>query len=185
MTKLNDYLWHLPHTPLPDDPPDVAALQQAFNQPIAGALQRPLGEMGYRLQSSDVIVRLDDRFDRTADTYYANVRFVDYLEPDVFMRVQFEHAEWALILPGCEQHTYFINLDRFKVQDPATQVAVPAWPGRLHSRMSNLPGDALHHDGQDQIWSFTSAGEFEAQLQLFLDKFARLGRPWLEDRGTL
>lgn len=185
MTKINDYLWHLPHTPLADDPPDVAALQQMFNQPIIDLLEGPLEEMGYRLGSNDVMVRLDDRLDHTADTYYANVRFVSYFRPDVIVRMHFEHTEWALVLPNCEQHQYFINLDRFKVRDPATQVVVPAWPGRLHTRMSNQPGDALHHSGEDQVWCFAAPDELEAQLRLFLDKFERLGRPWLEDARTM
>jgi hypothetical protein len=185
MTKINDYLWHLPHALLPDDPPDVAVLQQSFNLPIADSLEGPLGELGYQLKSNDVMVKLDERLDRTADTYYANVRFIAYMESDIILRVHFEHTEWATILADHDVHQYFINLDRFKVQDPRTQVVVPAWSGRLHSRMTNRPGDRLHHTGEDQIWAYKSAEELEAQIQLFLEKFDRMGHAWLADRATL
>lgn len=184
MTKINDYLWHLPHAPLDDDPVDVEILQQMFNGPIVAALEVPLGELGYQLKSNDVVVKLDERVDRTADTYYANVRFIAYLAHDIIIRVHFEHTEWAHFLGGHETHQYFINLDRFKVQDPRTQVAVPAWSGRLHSRMSNLP-DRLHHDGEDQLWGFSSAEELEAQLQMFQEKFIRMGHAWLADRASM
>lgn len=179
MTKLTDYMWALPHKPEDDDPPEVAALQEAFNVPIARALEELMAAFGYQLDSSDVVVKLDDRIDNTRDTYYANVRFLRYLPPEIIVRVHFEHAEWALFLPEPETHTYFINLDRFKVIPP-TQQLVPAWPGRLHLRMSNIPGDILEHDGPDQIWQYSSSPEFEEQLLLFLDKFERLGRLQLE-----
>ena len=42
MTRINDYLWHLPHAASADDPPDVQALQQAFNAPLVAALEEPL-----------------------------------------------------------------------------------------------------------------------------------------------
>lgn len=185
MTRINDYLWHLPHDPLPDDPPDVALLQSAFNAPVVAAVERALEAAGYRLASSDVVVRLDDRLDHTADTYYANVRFIAYLEPDVLARVHFEHFEWAHFLADHETHRFAINLDRFKVQDPRTQVAVPAWPGRLHTRMSAVPGDSLHPQGQDQVWTYTTPAELSDLMLRFLDKFERLGRPWLENRSTM
>ncbi len=184
MTKINDYLWHLPHAPLDDDPPDVAMLQQAFNQPIVDALQGPLGSLGYELKSSDIVVKLAGRVDNTMDTYHANVRFISYLLPDVLLRVHFEHDEWAHFLPNSKVHRYFINLDRFKVQDPTTQIAVPAWSGRLHTRMSSLPG-RLHHDGEDQIWSFSTAEELERQLQQFVNTFTQAGHPWLASSSSL
>lgn len=185
MTRINEYLWHLPHTPLDDDPPDVALLQQAFNQPVAESLTGPLADLGYALRSSDVMVKLGGRVDNTADTYYANVRFVAYLEPDVILRVHFEHDEWAHFLAQPERHVYYVNLDRFKVQDPVTQALVPAWPGRLHTRMSNRPGDTLHHSGEDQVWVYESPEQLGVQLSLFLDKFMRLGHAWLADRAAL
>lgn len=184
MTRINDYLWHLPHTVLDEDPPDILTLQQVFNAPIVATLEGPLSEMGYKLKSNDIAVRLDGRVDNTYDTYYANVRFIHYLLPDIITRVHFQHAEWATLLPTHEEHTYYINLDRFKVTDPTTQAVVPAWSGRLHTRMSNLP-DVLHHDGEDQIWIYSSAEELVQQLNLFLEKFTYLGRPWLEDPATL
>lgn len=188
MTRINDYIWHLPHASLADDPPDVAALQQSFNQPLADGLESPLGELGYRLSSSDVVVRLDAHESeptRTADTFLANVRFIAYLQEDVIVRVHFEHAEWAHYLADRTAHSYTINLDRFKVQDPATQVAVPAWEGRLHTRMSNRPGELHHAGGDEQIWIFRSADELEAQMQAFVEKFRTLGHPWLTDPGTM
>lgn len=185
MTKINDYLWHLPHEPLPDDPPEIARLQEAFSAPLVATVEGALAEMGYRLSSSDILVRLDDRLDNTADTYYANVRFIAYLQPDVLTRVHFEHGEWATFLADSELHRYTINLDRFKVRDPYTQVAVPAWGGRLHTRVSNRTGDVLHHDGEDQIWTYTSEAELTGQLRQFLDKFERAGRAWLEDPATM
>ncbi len=185
MTKLNDYLWQLPHTPLDDDPVDISLLQQSFNQPIVDALEEPLTAIGYLLKSSDVMVQLGGRVDNTTDTYCANVRFIAYLQEDIILRVHFEHPEWAHFLPGSKQHRYYINLDRFRVQDPVTQIAVPAWSGRLHTRMSARRSDILHHDGEDQIWVYNSAEDFEGNLQLFLEKFLKLGRPWLEDTGTL
>jgi hypothetical protein len=184
MTKINDYLWHVPHTPLDDDPPDVSLLQQTFNLPISAALEEPLAERGYKLKSNDVAVRLDERVDGTYDTYYANVRFIRYLQSDIIARIHFEHTEWAHFLSDSSEHRYFINLDRFKVSDPATQIVVPAWSGRLHTRMSNRPEDVLHHEGEDQIWAFASAEELERQLQLILEKLTRLGWPWLENTST-
>ncbi len=183
MTRINDYLWHLPHPASADDPPDVSALQQAFNAPVAAALEEPLAALGYALSSSDIAVQLDSREAYAQDTYRANVRFICYLEPDVIARVHFEHVEWAHFLMESETHRYFVNLDRFKLADPANQIQLPAWPGRLHTRMSCLP-DRLHHDGEDQLWAFDSALTLDAQLQLFLAKFDRQGRRWLEDRAT-
>ncbi len=185
MPKITDYLWEIPHTPTLDDPPDVDALQKAFNLPIAVLLQEPFKQLGYDLKSSDVIIRLDERVDNTADTYYANVRFIRYLRPDVLVRVHFQHAEWALILPQQVGHNYFINLDRFKVTDPRTQIAVPDWEGRRHMRISNRPEYVLEHDGEDQVWAFTTQQEFEDQLNLFWEKFMRMGQEWLEDPHSL
>lgn len=180
MTKITDYLWSLPHEPESDDPPEVAMLQEAFRDPVVATLQGPLEAMGYELEGSDVVIKLDERVDYTYDTYYANVRFLRYLLPDVITRVHLQHAEWGLLLPEAETHLFFINLDRFKVLGP-TQHLVPAWPGRLHTRMSALPGDVFEHDGPDQIWQYASTEELAQLLDLFLDKFERLGRPWLEN----
>lgn len=185
MTKINDYLWYLPHAPLDDDPEDVGLLQQNFNAPVAAMLEAPLSAMGYKLTSNDIMVKLDERLDGTADTYYANVRFIAYLQPDIIMRVHIEHAEWAHFLYDNETHRFYINLDRFKVQSPDTQVVVPAWSGRLHTRMSNDPQTRLHHDGNDQVWTFTSGEELEAAMQLFQQKFNDFGHPWLSDLATL
>src|SRR5574341_143847 len=122
MPNAPDYRWEVPHQATSDDPPDVDALQKAFNQPVVALLQEPFKQLGYDLKSSDVLIRLDERVDNTADTFYANVRFIRYLRPDVLTRVHFQHMEWALILPQHDQHQYAINLDRFKVADPQTQV---------------------------------------------------------------
>ncbi|HEC21909.1 MAG TPA: hypothetical protein ENI95_03210 [Chloroflexi bacterium] len=180
MTRINEYLWQLPHTPLEDDPPDVGLLQQVFNEPIVAALEEPLAALGYHLNSNDIMVHLDAPVEHTRHTYHANVRFIRYLRADVITRIHFEHSEWAHFLPGSDLHHYFINLDRFKVADPTTQVVVPAWPGRLHTRLSRLPGQ-LQHTGEDQIWSFTSVAELEQQIGLFLEKFTSLAKPWLEN----
>lgn len=180
MTRVNDYLWQLPHTPAADDPPDIDVLQRMFNTPIIALLEESFAGLGYQLKGSEVMVRLDEKPDNTAQTYYANVRFIRYLEPDVLARVHFQHEEWALILPGHERHLYYINLDRFKVTDPRTQVAVPGWEGRLHTRVSNRQDYTLEHDGEDQIWSFTTTAELEEQLTLFWEKFVQIGQEWLE-----
>src|SRR5437764_15034207 len=108
MTKVNDYLWMMPHTPLADDPPDVNLLPQNFNRPIIGALQEALERLGYELKTSDVMVKLADRQDRTFDTYFANVRFIKYLTVDIIARVHFEHGEWAHFLPQSKTHQYSI-----------------------------------------------------------------------------
>lgn len=179
MTKLTDYMWALPHEPGNDDPPEIAALQEAFNAPIVKALEGPMTALGYQLDTSDIVVKLDDRIDNTRDTYYANVRFLHYLTPEIIVRAHFEHGEWALFLPTPDTHTFFINLDRFKIIPPS-QYMVPAWPGRLHLRLSNRADDTLEHDGPDQVWSYTSVQELEELLALFLDKFERLGRFQLE-----
>jgi hypothetical protein len=185
MTKVNDYMWQLPHSPLADDPPDVNLLQQNFNSPIVGTLQEALGRLGYELKTTDVMVKLQDRQDRTMDTYFANVRFIKYLSVDVLARIHFEHSEWAHFLPQAKTHQYSINLDRFKMSDPVTQQLLPGWDGRLHTRMSNRDADVLEHNGPDQIWAYTSAQQLERQLQLFLDKFIRFGVDWLENPSTL
>ena len=181
MPKITDYLWQMPHTVEAGEPPDVDALQQAFNMPVVALLQEPLKKLGYDLKNNDVVVRLDERIDNTADTYYANVHFIRYLQSDVLVRVHFQHLEWALVLPQHDQHTFAINLDRFKVTDPKTQMLVRDWPGRRHMRISNRPEYVLEHDGEDQIWSYASAEQLEEQLNLFWEKFMRLGQEWLED----
>ncbi len=191
MTKINDYLWQLPHPPSFDDPPDVTELQQRFNAPIAAALEEPLAEMGYALKSNDVAVQLNaPPIDIPGDTggthffFIANIRFICYLQTDIITRVHFEHASWSILLPQHKEHQYYINLDRFKISDPATQRVVPSWSGRLHTRMSNRPG-VLHHAGEDQIWMFSSGEQLEQQLQQFLELFSNAGKLWLEDTATL
>lgn len=185
MTKINEYIWHIPHDPLADDPPEISMLQDAFNVPIASLLSEPFAALGYDLKSSDVMVKLDDRLDHTADTYYANVRFIHYLRQDVLVRVHFQHDEWASFLADGDRHRYFINLDRFKVADLRTQVAIPGWEGRLHTRMTSRPEQILEHSGDDQIWAFSTPAQFEEQLNLFWEKFIQLGQKWLENPSHL
>ena len=180
MTRINAYLWQLPHETQADDPPEVGALMAAFNEPIAQTVGEPLAAHGYNLSASDVMVKLEDRLDATHDTYYANVHFVKYLRPNIMARVHFQHTEWALFLPNSSVHNFFVNLDRFKTLDATRRVA-PAWEGRLHTRLSNRPGDVLHFEGMDQRWTFTSSVELSEQLALVLDKFERLVVPWLEN----
>lgn len=181
MTKINDYLWQLPHDPLAGDPPEVALLQESFNGPIVALAKDPFAEIGYALKSSDVMIKLDNRLDNTQDTYYANVRFIHYVRSDILVRVHFEHMEWAHFLSQNEEHHFCINLDRFRIADPATQMVVPAWPGRLHTRMSSRSEYVLEHTGEDQIWVYSSLQQFEDLLTLFWEKFIHLGRDWLED----
>jgi hypothetical protein len=183
VTRINDYIWYLPHTPEEGDPRDVADLQDVFNAPIVEYLTARMETLGYQLKSNDVLVKLDDRFDNTLDTYYANVRYIYYLMPDVITRVHFQHADWAHFIPEAHVHRYYINLDRFKVTDPATQIAVPGWEGRLHTRVSNLPGTVLHHSGEDQVWVYASLEELQSQLDLFWQKFDPYGSGWLADMG--
>jgi hypothetical protein len=180
MTRINDYLWQLPHTPTTDDPADVDALQQDFNAPLVALLEEPFTKLGYELKGSEVMVKLDEKPDNTANTYYASVRFIHYVQPDILTRVHFQHNEWALILPGHVQHTFVINLDRFKVADPRTQVAVPGWEGRLHTRVSNRSDYVLEHNGEDQVWTYGTRTELEESLTLFWEKFVQLGQDWLE-----
>jgi len=190
MTRVNDYLWQLPHTPAADDPEDVVTLLQTFNLPLAQALEGPLTALGYPLRSSDIhippdkVVLMED-MGAYSNTYRANLRFIRYLLPDVITRIHFEHTEWSSTIGGSQEHRYVINLDRFKVSDTHTMMAVPAWEGRLHMRMSGDPARGLEHDGPDQVWSFSSAAELEAQITLFLRKFTQLGQAWLEDPATL
>ena len=185
MTKVNDYLWMMPHSALSDDPPDVNHLQQSFNAPIVASLEEPLRDLGYELKLNNVMVKLQDRQERTFDTYYANLHFIKYLTPEIFTRVHFEHGEWAQFLPQSKTHQYVIILDRFKMVDTRTQQLVPGWEGRLHTRMSSRDADVLEHDGADQLWAFSSAEQLERQLMLFLDKFTNLAIPWLENESTM
>lgn len=185
MTKINDYIWHLPHDPLPDDPPDIDLLQKAFNAPLVGLLKENFSQLRYELKSSDVLVRLDEKPDNTVNTYYANVRFIRYLSPDVIVRVHFQHMEWAHFFPLSNIHQYSINLDRFKFTNPQTQQALPDWEGRLHTRISNRPQMVLEHEGEDQIWSYETPQQFEDQMSLFWEKFIQLGQDWLENMRGL
>lgn len=189
MTKINDYLWELPHTPQDDDPEDVSTLIQVFNTPLAEALSAPMQELGYSLRSNDVQIPPDmmvmESMGDLSNVYRANLRFIRYLRPDVIVRVHFEHESWSRHLGGSETHVFFVNLDRFKVVDPATMQVVPAWEGRRHMRMSCMPGGSLEHDGLDQHWSYSSAGQLEGLLTIFLDKFRGPGRDWLEDPSYL
>ncbi len=186
MTKVNDYLWEIPHEPLPDDPPEVAVLQRVFNLPLARALVEPLGEIGYTLTSSDVLIPPDSdvTLDRRENYFRANVRFARHPRPDIVLRVHFEHANWSHRLAQASHHTFYINLDRFKLTDVTLRIPEPAWPGRLHTRMSSLPGTGLHYEGDDQEWFFTEEGGMDIQIARFLDKFRRLGDPWLSDERT-
>jgi hypothetical protein len=190
MTKVNDYLWLTPHEPEFDDPPDIDLLQKNFNLPLVETVQGPLVEIGYDLKSSDILINMDSRLDQSLldqslDTYYANVRFLKYLRPDVLARIHFEHREWAHFLPQQATHEYTITLDRFLIADPATQQIVPDWEGRIHTGVSNLDADVLETSGADQLWVFNSKPQFERQLALFLDKFLRLGIVWLENSGSM
>lgn len=180
MTRINDYIWHLPHDPEPDDPADVGVLAQIFNNPIVDRLSGPLGDSGYTVSANDIMVKLDEMADNMHFTYYANVHFVKYLRPDVLTRVHFRHDMWARFLPTADTHTYFIHLDRFKIADQRTKQTVPMWEGRLHTRMSNMPGEKVQFDGDDQIWRYGDVAELDQQLALFLDKFSRAAQPWLE-----
>lgn len=191
MARINEYLWHLPHTPESDDPPDVALLQEAFNQPVVEALLEPLGERGYQLKSSDVIVALDSQVDvdpedgtELANTYLANVRFIKYLLPDVIARVHFEHLEWAQVVTGSERHRYAVALDRFKLRDPVSQIPVPAWPGRLHTRLAHVPGQLIPQHPDEAVQVYATPAELAEQLVAFLAQFARVGQPWLENPDT-
>lgn len=187
MTKINDYLWHLPHTPTPDDPRDVTTLQQMFNQPIMDILTEPLAEHGYTLSVSDVLVPPDKLVlqSELANVYKANVRFAHYLDDLTIARVHFEHDEWAERLPGADEHVFTITLDRYRVTDRSTMVAEPNWPGRLLTKVSSVPGDALHYTGRDQLWRYNSGEQLAAHLALFLRKFEAAGLGWLHDRASL
>ncbi|NDJ51914.1 MAG: hypothetical protein GYB68_02375 [Chloroflexi bacterium] len=185
MTKINDYLWHLPHEPLDDDPPDIALLADWFNEPVIQMVSGPLADLGYQLSGNDVAIRLLESTDFAMDTFHANVRFIRYLAPEIMVRVHFEHDTWGHYLPTKGLHRFFISLDRFKFQDLNTQMMEPGWHGRLHLRMSYLPDGDLEHDGEDQIWHYSSLGELTDHLHVFLDKFQRMGQPWLEDPSTM
>lgn len=187
MTRVNDYLWQLPHEAEADDPPDIAALIEAFNQPFIDLLGEPMAAHGYTLSGSDVMVKLDEEPEDTtaaATTYYANVRFVKYLTPNIMTRVHFEHNTWALLMPKPEMHQFFVNLDRFKIVD-ATKQVVPSWEGRLHTRLSSTPGDVLFFEDMDQIWTYRSSAELDQLLALFVEKFEALVIGWLEDLGGI
>ncbi len=185
MTRINDYVWQLPHDPEPDDPLEIATVITEFIQPIVQTLTEPMATHGYNLSTSDVLVNLDNQFDevRTRDTYLANIRFIKYIQPTILTRVHFQHASWALFLPNPERHQYYVNLDRFKVVD-TTQQVVPAWEGRLSSRLASQSDDILHAQLADEKWAYASPGELDQQLALFLEKFARLILPWLEVLGA-
>jgi hypothetical protein len=178
VTRINDYIWQMPHTPESDDPADVAALQQMFNRPIRQKLESAFEQQGYTLSVSDIhippdkVVTLADM----ANTYKANVRFVKYLEETIIVRVHFEHDEWALDLPTSDEHRFVVNLDRFKVRDRATMIAEPAWEGRLTSRISR---------GEESLWTYETVGEFTQQLGRIWEKFEGGAQAWLEDRSTL
>ena len=191
MTRINDYLWHLPHDPEPGDPPDVALLQTVFNQPVADALAGPLGELGYQLKSSDVMVALDSQVDvdpeagtEIKNTYLANVRFIKYLLPDVIARVHVEHLEWADVVAGSDQHRYAVALDRFKLRDPVSQIPVPAWSGRLHTRLSHVAGQLMPRHPNEAVRAYATPAELAEQLVAFLSQFAQVGQPWLENPDT-
>ena len=181
MTRINEYLWHLPHQRSMDDPPEVGSLTSEFNDPILYAVSESLAAQGYNLSTNDVMVKLDGRVDNTFDSFYANVRFMKYLSPDILVRVHFEHVDWALFFPDSDAHTFYVNLDRFKTVNAQTQQMVSDWEGRLHTRLSSNPDDALHFADIDQLWQYSSPDERDARIGLFLDKFERLAVPWLED----
>lgn len=171
-------MWYLPHEPEADDPPEVAALAADFNQPIMEAVGGILGTQGYQLSNSDVMIKLTEVIEGTADLFQANVRFIKYLQPDIMTRIHFEHMDWALILPDSDTHRFFVNLDRFKVVGDTRQT-VPAWEGRLHTRLSSTPGDVFFFEGMDQQWAYSSLDELETLMSEFLGKFERLVIPWL------
>ena len=187
MTRINDYIWHMPHTPEVDDPEDVAALQRLFNQPIQQTLEQPLSELGYTLSISDIHVPPDKvvAMATMANTYKANVRFVKYLSETIMVRIHFEHDEWALRIPTSDSHRFVVNLDRFKVQDRSTMIVEPDWPGRLTTRISNAPTTTLHYTGEDGLWEYETVSELVAHLERILEKFQTAGQAWLEDPATM
>ncbi len=187
MTRINDYLWQLPHPIEENDPPDVAHLAQSFNLPITTGVERVLSDLGYTLSATDIIVPPDSEVHPFAEidhVYAAHVRFINYLHPDVILRVHFEHLPWSVYLPGDSPQRYVINLDRFKLTNIQARMPETAWPGRLHTRMSSLKEGGLEHSGEDQVWSFSSSTDLGEQIGLFLDKFTRWGHPWLADEAT-
>lgn len=188
MTKVNDYLWQLPHEPAFDDPPDISALISAFNAPVLALIEGPLADRGYQLSASDIIVPPDSEvhlFAEMGKLYRANLRFVRYLSPEIMLRVHFETMPWSVGLPTATRVSYVINLDRFKLSNLQTRQPESGWPGRLHTRVSSRPDAALHHEGDDQVWNFSHSAELQSQLHLFLFKFSQYGDAYLSDPSTM
>jgi hypothetical protein len=191
MTRLNEYIWELPHSPTPDDPMEVTSLAQQFNNPLTAHLDEALSTLGYELRSSDIMVPPDkmvlmEDMGSLANTYKANVRYIRYLRPEVITRIHFEHQEWSLGQPNAEQRQFQIILDRFLIADRATMRVEPAWGGRLHTLVSSRPGAAvLHYSGEDKLWTYTNSESLLAAVDAFLDKFRAGGQAWLEDPALM
>lgn len=182
MTKINDYIWQLPHTPTDDDPSDVATLIQVFNNPIVSILEKPLKKMGYKLRSSDVIVPPDQLviMAEMDNIYKANVRFIKYISKDVIARIHFEHDEWNGRLPQADQHIFVVNLDCFKFSDKKQHIVDKNWDGRKHAQMSSEFFGSINATGRDVLWVYNNQGELEGHLDTFMEKFKSNGKNWLE-----
>lgn len=188
MTKINDYYWQLPHRVEPDDPPEIAILQEEFSMPVVTALQLAMDEMGYHLAGSDIVVPPDTEvtFARRENFYRANIYFTRYLTPEIMTRVHLQHHDFSQYVDSTPRHLFYVNLDRFKLADTSRRIPEVAWPGRLHSRMSSEQGPSLHHEGgEEQLWLYDTTAELNDLLALLLNKFEDMGRLWLEDSATM
>lgn len=182
MTKINDYIWQLPHTPTEDDPSDVLNLMRVFNLPIVETLEKPLKKLGYKLRSSDVIVPPDQLvlMAETDSVYKANVRFTKYISKDVIARVHFEHDEWNSRLPQSDQHIFVVNLDRFRFSDRKQHIVDKNWGGRKNGQMSSEFFGSMATTGRDVLWIYENQAALEGLLETFMEKFKGDGTNWLE-----
>jgi len=183
VTRVNKYLWQLPHEILSDDPPEIARLQSDFNNPLINLVDTRLSELGYELTASEIHVPPDKLvlMMELEDTFKAHVRYIKYLPDNVITRIHFDHDEWSLSFSNSQQHIFVVNLDRFRLADVSTRLVDRDWDGRKHTQVSRFRDAGISAMGDEgRLWYYTNYEELVSLMAVFLDKFTADGQSWLE-----
>lgn len=157
MTIVNDYYWLLPHEITAQDPPEIGLLQEYFYWPVMNQAGPALSELGYSPALCDILIPPDTEvlMAQMRHVFRVNIRFTKTLSPDTFARFHIEHHDWHHMAPNKDHHTFSVYFDTFRFIDPAIRRLDENWEGRLHMRISELPGRIAASDDEEP-WSADS-----------------------------